>query len=270
MALTKKKPDDAALAVMNGTATTEDETVQNTDNAQTVDVSTPDDAQAQVVDQGVIAAAKVTATTALATASASASTALAKPTGGFRSVLASYANALPDIEWGVLPRLVGSQGAIKDGDNNRFGTHIDLTLLSFKDYFVISPGDDSTEAKKYVRYSDDGVTINSDVRESVEDYLAYLRGSMGYTDASLKPYTALIGIVDDVENDKNAGDIVGQMVEVSLSPQSRKSFQAYELQRSVAVARGAKPAEGSDQIRIEADTKSQNGKDFTLLKVKGR
>lgn len=57
------------------------------------------------------------------------------------------------------------------------------------------------------------------------------------------------------------------MVEVSLSPQSRKSFQAYLLQRTVQVARGTASVEGAERLKLVAEARSANGKDFTLVKV---
>ena len=253
MALTKaKSPDAAAEAVMNGTATVqENDTVNETRTTDDTNV-----AQAR---------AQVSATTAIAKASA---TSAAVPSlARMQPVLSELQNALPSIDWGVLPRLVATQGQLRDGDKNRYGEHVIFSLLSYRDYWVVSPGDDSQEAKEYVRYSDDGVTLTDDGRD-VNEYLNELRVVHGYEKAAKKQYTSLIGILEEADAPKEkAEDNIGQMVEVSLSPQSRKSFQAYLLQRTVQVARGSASAEGADRLKLVAEAKSANGKDFTLVKV---
>ena len=253
MALTKaKSPDSAAEAIMNGTVIDKDNDTMH-DNEVAVDTK---------VDP--VARAQVTATTTVAKANASASL----PTlGKMQPVLAELQNALPSIDWGVLPRLVATQGQLRDGDKNRYGEFATFSLLSYRDYWVVSPGDDGQEAKEYVRYSDDGLTLTEDGRD-VNDYLNELREVHGYTKAAKKQYTSLIGILEDADAPKEkASDNIGQMVEVSLSPQSRKSFQAYLLQRTVQVARGVASAEGSERLKLVAEAKSANGKDFTLIKV---
>lgn len=249
LAKTEKKPTPEAEQVMNGGATTTPPFETDDDDVQT---ATP----------AAAAKAAEMASTAVATASNQAVATYKKMT----TILSELKNALPSVDWGVLPRLVGSSGRLRDGEKQGYGEWVDLTLLSYKDYWVATPGDDGAEAKEYVRYSDDGVTLNEDGR-SIEQYLEYLR-SLGYTKAAKKEYTSLVGILEGAEKfEKDAKDNLGAMVEVSLSPMSRKSWQAYQLQRSVQVARGTKPAEGSDRIRVSARAESKGDRDFTLLKV---
>lgn len=244
----KKAPTAEAQQVMNGGATPPFET------EDAIETAAP--AQAEAAAQ--------TASTAIAAAGASAVTTFKK----METILSNLKNALPKIDWGVLPRLVGSSGRLRDGDKQGYGEWVEITLLHYQDQWVATPGDDSAEAKEYVRYSDDGVTLNDDGR-TIDQYLEYLR-TLGYTKAAKKEYTSLVGILEDAEKfEKDAKDNLGAMIEISLSPMSRKSWQAYQLQRSVQVARGVKPEEGSDRIKIVARAESKGDRDFTLLKVVG-
>lgn len=205
------------------------------------------------------AAAKVESTTAIAKAQASSVVA----SGPMKAILADKENALPAVDFGVLPRLTGSNGNVLDSDKKPMGTWIKLSLISWNKQFVISPGDDSDEAKALVRYSRDGVTID-ETGENVNEYLNVLRTTNGYDDASVKEYCELIGIL---ENAEKANDAVGQMVQVSLSPQSRKGFEAYRLQRSVLVKMGRATEEGSEKLKITTELKTFGANTFTLLKI---
>lgn len=197
------------------------------------------------------------------TAIAKASTTSAVAVGKLQTILADIENALPAVEFGVLPRLVGSNGQVMDGDKKLFGDSIKLTLVSWNKNFVISPGDDSDEAKALVRYSRDGVTID-DTGESVVEYLKNLREVEQYPDANVKEYCELVGILNEAAK---PCEHVGGMVQISLSPQSRKSFEGYRLQQSVKVRLGQAAPEGQENIVIRAEVKSMGNNTFTLLKV---
>lgn len=205
------------------------------------------------------AAAKVEATTAIARAQATS----VVVSGPMKAILADLQGALPAVDFGVLPRLTGSNGNVLDSDKKPMGTWIKLKLISWDKQFVVSPGDDSDEAKALVRYSRDGVTID-ETGEDVKQYLDKLRTTDGYDDASVKEYCELIGILEAAEK---ANDAVGQMVQVSLSPQSRKGFEAYRLQRSVLVKMGRATQEGSEDLKITTELKTFGANTFTLLKI---
>lgn len=208
------------------------------------------------------AAAGVTASTAIAKAAAGA----VAVGGQFKAVFTQFRDALPAVEFGVLPRLVGSNGNIMDKDSRVLGAAVELQLVSWNDTFVVSPGTDNDEADELVRYSRDGKTIEG-TGESVDAYLKKLREVDGYDKANVKHYVELIGILTAADK---PSDHVGNMVQVSLSPQSRKTWDGYQLQESVKVAQGRRSAEGIDQIVVRAEVKTVNGKTFTLLRVTGK
>ncbi|MDI1360636.1 hypothetical protein [Methylotenera sp.] len=203
---------------------------------------------------------KVEATVAIAKAQNTAVGAVAPK---FQTVLSEFENALPIIDFGVIPRLKGSNGQIMDGDNASLGNNVQITLVSFNDQFVLTPGEDSDEATKLVRYSSDGVTIDA-TGQSVAEYINYLVVTEGYKDASVKHYLEVIGILNTAaEGQKHLGD----MVQLSLSPQSRKAFDGYRIQRSVKVRMGKVPADGSEEITFRAKVKTMGKFTFTVLEA---
>lgn len=247
MALIKK---DAAAAADSKTVATQEPVAPGKFETDEITKATP----AQVEAAGVAAG------TAIANAK---STAVAAPRGPMKTVLQDLRGALPAVDFGVLPRLIGSNGNVLDSDKKPLGGWVKLKLISWDAQFVVSPGDDSDEAKALVRYSRDGVTID-ETGEDVKAYLERLRTVEGFTDASVKEYCELIGILEASEK---ANDAVGGMVQVSLSPQSRKGFEAYRLQRSVLVQMGRTQAEGSENLKITAELKTFGSNTFTLLKI---
>lgn len=183
----------------------------------------------------------------------------------YGDIFKSLQGAIQPLEFGTVPRLVGAQGVIQAkvaGKKSSLGKSIELTLLSFNDEHVVSPGKDDDEATQLVRYSLDGKTIDG-TGEDVNTYLEKLR-SQGYDKASVKRYVQLIGVL---EASAEKSELVGEMVQVSLSPQSAKGWDGYRMQRSVKVARNIVKAEGSDKLVITADPRTFGKNDYTALVV---
>jgi hypothetical protein len=239
----------------------QDDTVTTASQAEAKTAEAPKAAPSQ---EQVDAAAKATGT-ALAAAK---STAVAV-TGKVVTALAEYKDQIPRLDFGVLPRLVGSNGNLMDPDKKLLGSKIKLQLVSFNDEFVVSPGDDSDEAKEAVRYSADGKVLDG-TGESVDEYLKQLREVDGYEKAAVKQYCHLVGIL--LEAEKDPSNLVNQMVLVSLSPQSRNSFEGHKLQLAVklrlAQVNGTQAPTGLDILTITAEVKTNRANQtFTTLKV---
>ena len=201
--------------------------------------------------------AKVAATVAIATVKSTAVGAVGK----FSTVLSDFENVIPAMDFGVLPRLKGSNGLILDGDNNKLGDEVQITLVSWNNNYVITPGSDDDEATKLVKYSTDGVTIDA-TGQSVADYIEQLRNVEGMKDAEMKHYIELIGILNSSTTDS---EHAGNMVQISLSPQSRKSFEAYRIQQSVKIKMGRVEAEDSEELTVRAAVKTMGKFTFTIL-----
>jgi hypothetical protein len=203
-----------------------------------------------------------------------ASTAVALP-GKFGDVFKKYENVIEDLEFGTVARIVGTNGSIqakKDSKKLNLGTEIQVTLVSFNDTYQISPGADTEEAKKFVKYSRDGVTIDG-TGQDVKAYLEQLREVEGYPNAAVKQYTSLVCILnavvdEDTKTVKLDRSLIGDMVEVSLSPTAGKAFKGARMQRSVKVSRGLAKDDGSEaQLVVRAEVRNNGSKDYTALAV---
>lgn len=206
-------------------------------------------------------AAKVTATTAIAKAQAGALTA---PAQRLSAPLLTELKDACRVDWNTLARLVAGTGVIDDEDGNSVGTWIKLTLMSFQDTYEVVPGVDDDAAKKYVRYSEDGVNLR-DSGNTVAAYLDELR-ELGYDKAALKHKNILVGILDETEK---GSPLEGEVIQLSLSPTGRQTFERYRLSRTAKVNMGRASAEGAECIKITAESKKFGNKKFTQLTVTG-
>jgi len=93
--------------------------------------------------------------------------------------------------------------------------------------------------------------------------LQHLREVGGYTKANVKQYCQLVGILTSSEK---TSEHLNSMVQVSLSPGSRKLFDGYRLQESVKLHLGQRTADGVEMLKLTAEVKTQGGNTFTLLK----
>ncbi len=244
-----------ALAKAAGTSPAfEDEGAIAEAQASVTEVAPP-----EVKVAGVLAVAKAAATSVA--------------TGGtYGDVYKNFENVIQDLEFGTVARLVGSNGGITAKLNSKklkLGKTIKATLVSFNDTYQISPGKDTDEAKKFVKYSSDGKHIDG-TGEDVLAYIAKLRESGGYPEASLKKYTSLVVILDEVVDADGDKSLVGEMVEVSLSPTAGVAFKGLRQQRSVKVARKLATVEGIDQLVIRADVRQNGSNEYTALDVKDK
>lgn len=218
--------------------------------------------EAPKVTDSAAASASVKASTAVATVSANSIAVGQK----LETLFAGSENAIPKVDYGVLTRLVATSGGVQNkSENAMIGDRIKVELISWNKQFVISPGTDDKDDTELVRYSADGITID-DTGEDVKAYLAALRAK-DYPDANVKEYAEVIGILKEVSKaDKVvASELVDSMVQVSLSPTSRKLFEGYRLQESVKM-RLNPGREASAIVVFKADTRTQNGNTFTFFK----
>jgi len=172
---------------------------------------------------------------------------------------------LPPIDFGEGVRLVGSNGNIMDGDKKMLGTKLTLTLLSWNDRYVVSPGENGAEAKEHARYSLDGITTTKG--EDVKEYVEHLRKELGYDKASVKTYVDLFGILEASEK---AVDYVGDAVVVSLAPDSVKAFNGFRRDIVVKGMTGRLPAIDPSmgvKVNVTTEVKSGNGNTWTRLLV---
>lgn len=251
MALTKTKtPDAAATAVMNGDVA----------ESKFEDTATdmPEQAEATDTEQ---ATASVAATTAIAKA---ATTAVSVQQDVFGAHLpADLKQMLAEADFGVLPRVIADQGGLSVANEKiDLGKWISGQILLAQNSYICSPGTDSEEAKKLVKYSKDGVTID-DTGDFCTQYIAGLQAE-GYKDAGLKHYLNITVMVEDADDKVAAEDYIGSIVVVQMSPESRKKFQRYFiLARLKSTQTGS--LDGLDRVKFSAVKKSGSGRNWTEI-----
>lgn len=170
---------------------------------------------------------------------------------------------LPPVDFGEGVRLVGSNGQIMDGDKKLLGEAVVLTLLSWNDRWVLSPGENGAEAKEHARYSFDSVTTTKG--EDVKEYLEMLRKEMGYNKAALKNYVDLFGIL---EESSKPTEHIGSAVSVSLSPDSVKALSGFRRDLVIKGMMGRLNVSDLSlgiKIKIGTEVKSGNGNTWTRL-----
>lgn len=170
------------------------------------------------------------------------------------------------VEYDTFDRLKSGAGVILDSNNNNLGREIAITVLSWQDTYDVSPGSDAPEAKKVVRFSEDGINIK-DGGGSVNEYLDALRAGtvdgVKYPNASCKKKLIVVGTLEGAEKDTN---LLGHTVQVSLSSQSRKSFDRHRFDITLQAQMGKRASTaGAEKIKITAEPRSSNGNNYTLL-----
>lgn len=164
------------------------------------------------------------------------------------------------VDWDTFKRLVAGLGSIDDEDENTLGEWVEMHLFSWQYNWEVVPGSQDEEAKKHLGYSSDGVTIDA-TGISVNEHLQHLH-SIGYDKASVKQKLVLVGSL--LASDKPS-DLVGETVQLSLAPQSRKTFERYCFDRTVKARLTGAPVEGAERIRIVAHRKVTGTNKWTLL-----
>lgn len=176
------------------------------------------------------------------------------PTGGFQLVWQGKENLFP-AEYGELPRLKCSNGNTMDSDGKLLGDWIEIQLLSFNDTYVISPCDKNAPAD-IVRYSSNGVDFGDGSGETVSDYVAELKAA-GWADAASKKYVEVIGVLRAAAKPT---DLVGEMVQLQLSPTSATAWNGFRKQLSFKLAMAANDSGiNPDLIRMEVEVVSAKG-----------
>jgi len=160
-------------------------------------------------------------------------------------------------EFGMLPRVKASNGNCMDGDGKSLGVEIAIQVLSWNRNYIAGPcsNDAPTEL---VKYSVD--------RESFEDgtgfldtYIADLRAA-GWADACVKEYYDVVAVLAKAEKDS---ELVGEMVQLQLSPTSVKAFNGFRLQTAFKIARGLLSAASIETIIASAEVVSSKGNTWT-------
>jgi hypothetical protein len=183
----------------------------------------------------------------------------------FKPALESYENVIDASDlFGVFPKIIVNLGGFKIDENrpegmpDKLGTSITVNMASWNKRWLASPGSDDAEAKKFVKYSNDGKTIAED-GSSLADYVAQLKEVEGFKNASIKEYFAIWGFMTAYGTTEIA-PAEQCMVELQCSPQTVGQFKRHMIEHGMKVSQGLMTE--SNILKCHAKSGSFNSKDY--------
>jgi len=233
-------------------ATQADEAAAQAQNAEAAATETP--VEVETPKAGKPAAA----TTAVAKAT---TTAVAAP----RKQLVRLYDDLQDVfvaEYGVLPKLKTTNGNVQDSDNKLLGDHINIQILSWNKQYVVGPCANSAPAE-LVKYSYDREAF-ADGSGLLDDYVAELKAD-NWNNAAVKEYYEIVCVLT---GSAKPSDLIGEMVQLQLSPTSVKDFEGYRLQTAFKIARGLLPEDAAANVTVSAEVVTAKGNTWTKMNFK--
>lgn len=138
------------------------------------------------------------------------------------------------MEFNTFPRITVGLDGFSDDNKKELGKKIKIQLLSFNDRYVCSPGVMNAETTELVKFSTDGKSIDGTGQDCME-YIKQLRDVDGYTDASLKHYMTVYGLLT-FANDKELPVEDQGVVGVQVPPQSRAFFTRLQVDTGIKLA----------------------------------
>lgn len=187
----------------------------------------------------------------------------------------AFTKAGIEIDYSTFPRLRVDAGCIATPEGKEAGEFVEIQVVSFSPTWTVTTGVDGEEGKKHVRFSDDGKTTNpaGDSDEfagmALDEYKAHLI-SQGFEKSSIKEYLVVYGLALDAEEADFAH--MNEMVALSLSPQSKKKFDSYMINRTIQAKMG-RVVETSGNPVVRFTSERVKGKDvsyFNLLPSHGK
>jgi hypothetical protein len=169
------------------------------------------------------------------------------------------------LDFNTFPRVTVGLDGFSDDSGVDLGKVIAIEVMSYNTRWVASPGTDDEEAKKDVRYSLDGQTIDStgdDNGMSVREYIQVLKDVKGYKDAGLKEYLAIYGFLT-YSNDADIDPADYEIIALQVPPQSRALFERHQITMGVKIQRGT--VEASDIVWCGQEKKQGGNKKFALI-----
>lgn len=179
------------------------------------------------------------------------------------SPLDAMFEAMGVVKFGTFPVIKASNGRLKDGSNNDFGTFVNFRPVSWRYRYCITTGESSAAGKKYFRVSDDNISLNDGSGVTVEDYLAELREA-GYQNASVKAYIDVVCLFLGSEKPVDSFN-EGDMAIIALSPQSVLRWDNLRLSSPIKIAAGIVKPEDYLNLRASAKPEAFKNNEFTVI-----
>ncbi len=165
-------------------------------------------------------------------------------------------------EFGTLPKIKASNGNCMDSDDNVLGDTIDVQIMSWNRQYVVGPCDNNAPGE-LVKYSHER-DFFADGSGSLNDYVQELKAA-GWVNAAIKEYYEVVGMLLSCGK---KSDLVGELVQLQLSPTSVKSFEGFRLQTSFKIARGLLPPEAASEVTVTAEVVTAKGNSWTKFNFK--
>lgn len=234
--------------------------LKKTEDAATTTTDTNTDFDKHV--ESTADAAAPAAAPATSTAVAARATAGALATAGNRvnvNIIAGLKNALP-VDFNTLDAVQAVQGRFRTKEGEKpLGETIEMELLSWQESWVVSPNDKKAD-KKLVKFSDDGVTAKdgTDLKAHLQELLAD-----GFKDAKLSKRATIVGALWAAEKDT---PLIGNLIQIDLSPQSLNQFLRYQANSTFRLKLGKVSEEGVKRVKLTAvAAKGPNDTDYTRV-----
>jgi len=178
----------------------------------------------------------------------------------FAAALSDVENALEPVEFGTLPIVKANLGELHLEDEP-LGKEIVVSIVSFNDRFAVSPNDNDAP-NNLCKFSFDGEVCTDGTL--VRDHLETLREE-GWNKAAVKKYLDVIAILGNAEEETEE---IGNIVVLSLSPQSVKAFTRYRLGVSVRIGNGELDPDQAKRVIVQAKNKTFGTNKFTCMAFK--
>lgn len=187
--------------------------------------------------------------------------AVAKPAGKMVTLYSELENAFV-AEYGVLKKIKASNGNCMDSDDNILGDTIDVQVMSWNKQFIVGPCANEAPSE-LVKYSYERNEF-ADGSGSLNEYVQELKAE-GWVNAAIKEYYEVVCMLT---NSAKPSDLVGEMVQLQLSPTSVKSFDGFRLQTAFKIARGLLPEDAASEVTVTAEVVSSRGNSWTKFNFK--
>lgn len=194
-----------------------------------------------------------------------ASNAVAKPTRKFSAALQELEGAIDTdtvrgLGVGSLPKVTVSRAGFEIGDEV-IGNVLDIEILSFNNRYVLTPGVDGEAAVSAIRISYDRETVENEAC-TPQEYLQQLKEE-GYPNPEMKTYIDIWAILI-AKDGKTIPEEDRPMVQVQLSPQSVKTFKAFQMTAGVVAARYGN--EISPLVRLSKENAEYKTNRYAVMK----
>ena len=174
-------------------------------------------------------------------------------------VISQLKDALP-VDFNTLAQVQANQGKFRDKETEKnLGEVIEIELLSWQDSYVVGPND-TKAPKELVKYSDDGVTAKDGT--DLAEHLQKLKDD-GYSKAKKQHRCVLVGALLKAEKDQG---LVGQLIQIDLSPQSRAMFMRYNANAAWQLKSGKLNEDTVKTLKLTAvAAKGPDNTDYTKV-----